>query len=130
MLASTFYDKALSNFKTAKILFAYAKDDEEQLNAIGYHLQQTVELMFKHILSLNGVAFQKTHDLDQLIAIAAAHNVDLHLTDFLNEKADVITLWESKTRYVMGFHVESKRIEMAINEIELFLYKLKDVEVL
>lgn len=117
MNASTYYDKALSKFKSAKILFSFASGDEEQLNTIGFLLQQSLELAIKHILAINGVPLQKTHDLDQLIMIAKQNNIDLYLTPYLIEKSDVITLWETKTRYVMGFQIEIHRIENTIEEM-------------
>mgnify|MGYP003294891823 CR=1 FL=1 len=130
MLANTYYEKALSNFKTAKIVFNFASDDEEQLNIVGYHLQQAIELAIKHILALNGVPFQKTHDIDQLINIADLNNIELYLPDYIKEKADTISLWESKTRYVMGYKVELNRISRAIEEVGNYFDILKDIEIL
>lgn len=130
MIADTYLKKALSNFKSAKIIFTYAKGDEEQLNMIAYHLQQTIELAIKHILCLNGIPFQKTHDLDQLITTAKQNKVELYLPEYIKEKADIISLWESKTRYVMGFYVDLERISKTIVEVENYLIKLKSVDVL
>lgn len=130
MLASTYYDKALSNFKAAKLLFVCAPNDEEQLNIIGYHLQQTIELIIKHIFSLNGIPFQKTHDIDQLISLAESNNIELYLPEYIREKADVISLWETKTRYTMGFKVELNRISKTIDEIEKYFEILSNVETL
>lgn len=130
MLANTYYEKALSNFKTAKIIFNHASNDEEQLNMVGYHLQQSIELAIKHILALNGIAFQKTHDLDQLISLADSNNIELYLPEYIKEKADTISLWESKTRYVMGFKVEVKRITKTIEEVGTYFETLQKIEML
>lgn len=120
MIANSYYEKALANFRTAKILFAAASGDEEQLNAIGYHLQQSLELAIKHILATNGAPVQKTHDIDQLIAFANSNNIELYLTPYLKDKSDIITLWETKTRYVMGFFVEVSRIQNTIEEMDKY----------
>ena len=120
MNVSTYYEKALSKFKSAKILFSFASGDEEQLNTIGFLLQQSIELAIKHIFAINGLPLQKTHDLDQLINFAKENNVDLFLTPYLLEKSDVITLWETKTRYVMGFQIEVSRIENTIIEMDKY----------
>lgn len=117
MIANSYYEKALVNFKTAKIVFMIASSDEEQLNIAGYHLQQAVELAIKHILMGNGVPLQKTHDIDQLIRVAENYKVDLYLTEYIKEKAEVFSLWESKTRYALGYALEAKKIETAIEEI-------------
>ena len=118
MIASSYYDKALSNFKAAKIIFRMAVNDEEQLNLVAYHLQQSLELAIKHILACNGAPIQKTHDIDQLINYAKHSNIDLYLTPYLLEKSDVISTWEEKTRYVLGFIIEAKRLNQTINEMD------------
>ena len=120
MIASTYYDKALSNFKSAKLIFTVATDDEEQLNQAGYHLQQALELAIKHILAINGKPIQKTHDIDQLISYAKDQKIELYLTEYLKEKADIITLWETNTRYVMGFSIEVERIRKTIEELDKY----------
>lgn len=127
MLANTYYEKALSNLKTAKIIYKMAANDDEQLNIVGYHIQQSIELAIKHILALHGIAFQKTHDLDQLIVLAKNNGVELFLPEYLKEKADVISLWETKTRYVIGFRVEQGRIEKALTELEKYFGTLSSI---
>ncbi|MCQ2799983.1 MAG: HEPN domain-containing protein [Bacilli bacterium] len=128
MLASTYYEKALSNFKTAKILFRMASNDEEQLNMAAYHIEQSIEFAITYILSLHGKPFQKTHDLDQLINYAESNNIDLYLPEYLKDKADVISLWETKTRYIIGFKVELNRIEKALLELENYFEVLSSIE--
>lgn len=128
MLANTYYDKALSNFKTARIIYKTAANDDEQLNIVGYHIQQSIELAIKHILAMHGMPFQKTHDLDQLIVLAKSNNIELYLPEYLQEKADVISLWETKTRYVIGFKVELNRIEKALIELERYFDLLSSLE--
>lgn len=127
MLANTYYEKALSNLKTAKIIYKMAANDDEQLNIIGYHIQQSIELAIRHILALHGMAFQKTHDLDQLIVLAKNNGVELFLPEYLKEKADVISLWETKTRYVIGFRVEQGRIEKALTELERYFEVISSI---
>lgn len=126
MIAKTYYEKALSNYKTAKLIYYYAKNDEEQLNIVGYHMQQALELGIKHTLAMKGVPLQKTHDIDQLIAYAKANNIDLKLPDYIIEKADVITLWETKTRYILGFQIEISRIEKMLNALDEYFTSLSN----
>lgn len=128
MLANTYYEKALSNLKTAKIIYKMAANDDEQLNIVGYHIQQSIELAIRHILALHGIAFQKTHDLDQLIVLAKNNDVELFLPEYLKEKADVISLWETKTRYVIGFRVEQGRIEKALTELERYFEVISSID--
>lgn len=118
MIAETYYQKALANFKAAKIIFYNASGDEEQLNLVAYHIQQSLELAIKHIFLINGVQVQKTHDIDQLITYAKMNNIDLYLTNYLYDHSEIISNWESKTRYVIGFILEVKKVQTVINEVE------------
>ena len=120
MIAINYYEKALSNFKAAKIIFKVAAIDEEQLNFVAYHLQQSLELAIKHILAINGSPVQQTHDIDQLINYAKSNKIDLYLTDYLRDRSDVVSTWESKTRYVLGFSVEVSKLEKTIEEFDKY----------
>lgn len=120
MIATNYYEKALSNFKAAKIIFKIAIEDEEQLNFVAYHLQQSLELAIKHILALHGAPIQKTHDIDQLITFANSQNIDLYLTKYLLDKSESISTWESKTRYILGFYIDVKRLDETIKEMEKY----------
>ena len=53
--ARTLYDKALSNYNSARILREFMGDDDEQLNIIAYHLQQALELSIKYTLELKKI---------------------------------------------------------------------------
>lgn len=77
--ARTLYDKAVANLRTAQILFDHDADDEEQINAMGYHLQQAMELALKYLLEQNGVEYPKTHDIDQLIRMGREAGAELYL---------------------------------------------------
>lgn len=126
MTASTYFEKAIANYKSAVIVFKIAFDDEEQLNIVGYHLQQALELAIKHILFTSGVSLPKTHDIDQLIVCAKDNDVDLFLSDELILKAPLISNWEVKTRYILGFKLEVQIVQGVLHEIEQYfeiLYK-------
>ena len=118
MFANTYYDKALANFKHAKIVYAFARDDDEQLNLIAYHLEQALELAIKYILFMNGAPIQKTHDIDQLINYATKNNIELYLNEYLLEHAEAISNYESKTRYIMGYSVAIKQVKNLIQALD------------
>lgn len=126
---TNYYDIALRNFKAAKLLMFYLDGDETLLKNVAYHLQQTVELAIKHILFTHGIdeIRTKTHNLSQLKRIADENGVNLYLTEYLLRMLFVITDWESKTRYVLGYYVAYEEIAEAIKEIDKYLLKLKDV---
>ena len=122
----TLFDKAVTNFNSANILRKYAETDESQHNIIAYHLQQSVEFAIKYLLEMDGVIYPKTHDIDQLIMIANENNVDLQLSDSLTDKAEMLTLWEQKSRYVLGYKIDLKKIDNIIPKIDSYLNKLSD----
>lgn len=124
--SQTLFDKAVTNFNSANILRKYAETDESQLNIIAYHLQQSVEFAIKYLLEMNGVIYPKTHDIDQLILIANENNVNLQLPESLIDKAEMLTLWEQKSRYVLGYKIDLKKIDGIIPKIDAYLKKLSD----
>lgn len=119
--AQTLYDKAAANYKTAEILLEHAPSDEEQLNAVGYHLQQAIELTLKYLLEQDGVEYPKTHDIDQLIRLGNEHEVDMHLSEYIDEHAEMFSQWEAKSRYIIGYSIELKKIQKALSEVDKYL---------
>jgi len=124
MTAETYYDKALANFKIAKLVIRVCRDDVEQLNIAGYHIQQAIELAIKHIFAINGAVIIKTHDIDQLIRQAEENNIDLMLPEYIVDQSEAISNWESKTRYILGYALEIKKIEKALEALDEYFLTL------
>lgn len=122
----TLFDKAVTNYNTALILKRFMGEDEAQLNAAAYHLQQSVELALKYLLEMYGVEYPKTHDVDQLIRLAVENGVELHLPEYIEEHAEMFSQWESKTRYIIGYLVEEKKIVKAIQAIDEWFSALSE----
>jgi len=127
MIANTYYEKALANFKIAKIVYSVASNDEEQLNIAGYHIQQALELAIKHIFVINGMVIMKTHDIDQLIRQANENNIDLMLPEYIIEQSEAISNWESKTRYILGYALEIHKIDKALQALDEYFTTLASV---
>ena len=119
--AMTLFDKALSNFNAARILRDFMGDDEEQLNIIAYHLQQSLEFSIKYSLEMNGIEYPKTHSIEQLVRIAEKNSVDLNLGEYIEEHCEMFSSWEEKSRYILGYLVEIKKIDRAIKEVDDYL---------
>ncbi len=126
--ATTLYGKAAANFKSAKLLLDNADGDEEQLNLAGYHLQQALELTLKYLLEQDGIEYPKTHDIDQLIRIGNESRVDLQLSEYLIDHAEMFSLWEAKARYILGYAIEARKLERALSEIDDYLAAVADAE--
>lgn len=117
----TLFDKAVSNLQVARIVFAQVVDDEGQLNIVGFHIQQAMELALKYLLEQDGIEYPKTHDIDQLIRIGREANVDLYLSEYLEDHAEMFSQWEAKSRYVIGYAIESRKAERALQEVDDYL---------
>ena len=113
----TLLDKANQNLNIANTLYeTYRYDDEAYLNYVGYHLQQSVELSLKFCLEINGVEYPKTHDITQLIALINKSEVDIPLTEYIDDHSEMFSLWESRTRYILNYRLEEKKVERALTE--------------
>ena len=65
-LARRYLALAQRDARTLAVLVDSPGVDDEP---IGFHAQQAVEKCLKAILALHGVAFRKTHDLDELLGL-------------------------------------------------------------
>jgi HEPN domain-containing protein len=81
------------DLKTAEKL---APDPEMDDRPVGFHTQQAVEKAVKVALTLKGIDFPKTHDLEYLIGLAGSHSIALK-PEF--ESASWLTPWAAEFRY-------------------------------
>lgn len=118
-------DKALTNFDCAKIIRGSIKsEDEEMINLVGYHLQQSLELSIKFTLEMNGVEYPSIHRIEDLIKLAKSNKIDLYINEYIKEHDALLSSWEANTRYVIGFLIELEKIDKAIPELEKYFKKL------
>lgn len=119
------FDKALTNFDCAKLIRnTIENENEEMINLVAYHLQQSVELSLKYTLEMNGVSYPNVHRIEDLIRLAKNNNVDLHINEYIKEHDALLSSWEANTRYIIGYLVELEKIDRAIEEIENYLNTL------
>lgn len=77
-----------------------------------------------------GVEYSKTHNIEQLIQLANSYNVDLSITDYIYDKAEMFSSWEAKTRYIKNYKLEKKKVSTAVIEVQKYidnLIKQKDI---
>lgn len=118
----TLFDKAKQNFKVAESIYStIAINDEAYLNYVGYHIQQALELSIKYMLEMNGVNYPKTHDIDQLIRLANINNVELYLNEYIDDHSEMFSLWEARTRYILNYRLEKRKIERSLTETKSYL---------
>ena len=118
----TLFDKAKQNLKVAESIYStIAINDEAYLNYVGYHIQQALELSIKYMLEMNGVNYPKTHDIDQLIRLANINNVELYLNEYIDDHSEMFSLWEARTRYILNYRLEKRKIERSLTETKSYL---------
>lgn len=120
----TYLDIAKENLLLAKNIYE-TFDDEVMLNYAGYHLQQAVELTLKYILFINGIDFPKVHSINQLVSIFEENDLFDLIPQYIDDNSDMITNWESQTRYILNYQIARRKIDKAFPEIEKLI---KDVE--
>ncbi len=112
MKAETLLDVADANYKIAQILQKYGQEPAN----IGYHLQQAVEFAIKHFLAKEGIESKYAHGVIQLTALAEKNDIDIHLTEYINENSHIFISW-----YVKENPFISEQIETAMAEVGKYL---------
>ena len=115
-----FFKSAYTDYELAVSIFQIPRNDEAFINAVAYHLQQSVEKILKAFLECQGVTVPNTHDIDKLLRMSKDNGSKIILTEWIEEKADTITRWEADTRYNVDYHVEVGKIQKGIEEIGKF----------
>lgn len=92
-VADVLLARARSDLRACRVL---ADDHDMGDDVVGFHAQQAVEKALKVGLTLAGIAFPRTHDLDFLIARARDARVVLPPSF---EDADWLTPWAAQLRY-------------------------------
>ena len=120
--SETLLDKAVQNLNCAKTIYdSKLIEDEAYLNYVGYHLQQAVELSIKYLLEMNGVEYGWTHDIEQLILLSKEREIDLCIPKYIDDRAEMFSSWESKTRYIKNYKLEKRKVSAALVEVEKYI---------
>ena len=126
MMEDNLLNRAISDFRLAKSICTFIGEDDFFVNKAAYHLQQAVELSIKFVFEQEGFQYPHVYNIDQLIRLANENHVNLGITEYIDEHADMFSAWESQTRYCIGFLVETRRIHAAVPEVETWLNNVKE----
>lgn len=121
MLNETLLDRAEFNYVTALKAYKYSLGDERDLNIVGYLLQQSTELVIKHVLECNGIRYAHSYIIEDLIDDAMSKGCHLAFTEQFYDFTPAISKWESKTRYIKNYTLAQKQIEKGFVLIKEFL---------
>ena len=98
------------DFKTCEAIEEHFPD-EFAIRTATYHLQQAVEKILKAVILYNGENPAFTHDIGRLAD--HCNKLGVSFGDELENIADTLTLWESKSRYDPYITFAQKKYDMA-----------------
>lgn len=111
-MGESLHDRAVRNFNFACNTLNHLTGDDFEINMVGYHLQQAVELALKHELEMNGISYPRTHSIDVLLNAIPAGVLTNDLYDRLYLAAGTLTVMESQTRYIKDYFLSIKQVEL------------------
>jgi HEPN domain-containing protein len=113
------YSRALSDFNAGRILLNHLDTDENIIDIVGYHLQQSVEKLLKFQIEMQGDVFPFTHDISVLMDF-----VD-NIPEWLREHSETLMKYGVKTRY-SSLRIASKKIVLQLYDYhEKYLESVK-----
>lgn len=115
------FRSAKMDYDTAAMIWRSPYNDEMILNNAAYHLQQSVEKVLKGALECVGVTVPNTHKISKLVKMISDNGANLILTEWIDDHAEMLSEWEAQTRYDMDFLVEKRKLDRAMEEIQIFL---------
>lgn len=115
------FRRAYLDYRAAQNLLTTPENDEAYMNNVAYHLQQAVEKTLKAFLECVGVTIPNTHDIDKLVRMSKDNGSSVILTEWLEEKTDMLTRWETDTRNDMDYCVEKEKVLIGLQEVKRFL---------
>lgn len=124
--AQALFNIAQRDFKAAK---AMLNTDDFDDPVFGFQIQQSVEKLLKAWLSLKGVAYTKTHDLESLAELLLESGVCL--PEEIQDALPDITMYAVIMRYLDTPYLDepidrSGKIQLVNNLIRLFEQALRD----
>ncbi|MCD7765295.1 MAG: HEPN domain-containing protein [Lachnospiraceae bacterium] len=115
------FRSARMDYETAQMIWREQTADEMILNNAAYHLQQAVEKILKGALECVGVTVPYSHKISRLVSMITNNGANLVITDWLDDHAEMLSEWETETRYNMDFLVEKRKLDKAMEEVRIFM---------
>ncbi len=116
-----YFRRAWLDYKAAEVLLEKPQNDEAYMNSVAYHLQQAVEKTLKAFLECVGVTVPNTHDISRLVRMSQNNGSRVVITEWIDDKSDMLTRWETDTRYDIDYCVEKNKVLEGLSEVKHFL---------
>ena len=121
-MTRTLLDLAKNNINVCDIVLNNREDNDEIIiDIVGFHVQQAVELAIKFLFEINGVEYPKLNDLMQLSYLALKSGIDLYLTEYLDDRLDVLNSWEANATRLTNYKLELNNVTEMLNEVKLYI---------
>ena len=91
------------------------------------NIYESVELTLKYILFMNGIDFPKVHSINQLINVFEKNDMLDLIPEYIDDNSDMITNWESQTRYILDYQIARRKIVKAFPEIENLISNVEEM---
>ena len=79
-----------------------------------------MEKVLKGALECVGVTVPNTHKITKLISMVTNNGANITITDWVDDHSEMLSEWEAETRYNMDFLVEKRKLDRAMDEIDMF----------
>ena len=117
------YSRAISDYKAGKILINHIEIDDNIVDIVGYHLQQSVEKLLKFQIELNGEDFPFTHEIGVLADLVE------DVPEWIVNYSETLTKYGVRTRY-SSLRIASKKLILQLyNYLEEYIEQVKPIEV-
>ena len=91
------------------------------------NIYESFELTLKYILFMNGIDFPKVHSINQLINVFEKNDMLDLIPEYIDDNSDMITNWESQTRYILDYQIARRKIVKAFPEIENLISNVEEM---
>ena len=100
--------------------------DEVEIDIAAYHLQQALEKMLKFKLALQGIPWQFTHDISQLLDHFDTHKISY--PHWVDDYSITITQFATMTRYGKNLVASTRVLNKIVPLVEEYLQLLEKEE--
>jgi len=119
------YDRAKADLQSARLLLSQNGSDELLVDIAAYHVQQGIEKLVKFALTLSGVKYKQTHDMD--ILHEQLEGAGIKIFPWLCENIDTLNSYATKTRYGSDKVATTRKITQLLNLAEGLLPSLEPI---
>jgi len=116
------YDRAVGDFKQGLHALKDAHIDDVMCDMAGYHLQQAVEKLLKHLITLQGDEFPFTHDISLLL-----DKISSDVPQWIIDNRETLIKYEALTRYSSVKVASVTNLQEWYSLLEKYIAELKPI---